>query len=201
MKSGVDRSIVYVREEKAVAKGNGKYEGSGDIRVAVIGFCGKTYPLAYTFGRDAYDNNFIKTFYEIEKLKILLETNNKLWLDINYDSNIKVGTNKRSNRWTHLNALFDHYNRDNFTHKWFTQYNVPIFVWQPKLEKLTLNGLLGPWEFYRIFDPWTAFQELAMFLSNELAPKGKIIPVMKDSDLAEIKGFDKYSFRKDKQTK
>ena len=48
-------------------------------------------------------------------------------------------------------------------------------------------------------DPYTAYQNLSMWVNNQAQPI-KPIPPMKDEDMVSIKGFDKYSFRKDKTT-
>jgi hypothetical protein len=55
-------------------------------------------------------------------------------------------------------------------------------------------------EFYRVFDPYQAYQEVAMWLSNQAVPI-KPIPEMSDEIKAESKGFNKFSFRKDPSSK
>jgi len=60
---------------------------------------------------------------------------------------------------------------------------------------LTLNAELKRLEFIRMFDPYSAFQEIAMWLGNQAEPR-KPIPEIGDETMAEIKGFDKWSFRK-----
>lgn len=55
------------------------------------------------------------------------------------------------------------------------------------------------YNFMRILDPYTIFQELQMWFNN-LAEPAKVMPKFSDKMMAEIKGFDpKYSFRKPKQ--
>jgi hypothetical protein len=60
---------------------------------------------------------------------------------------------------------------------------------------LTWNGSLKEHEFFRMFDPFTAFQEIAMFVSNLAVPL-KPIPKVPDKVLAGAKGFNEWSFRK-----
>lgn len=86
---------------------------------------------------------------------------------------------------------------------WFQKHRSPIIVAEIVNEyegKLTYNGCLKPFEFYRVFDPYLAFQEIAMWLGNQAVP---IKPILKldDVTMAEIKGFDKFSFRKDPSSK
>lgn len=61
---------------------------------------------------------------------------------------------------------------------------------------MTYNATLSTVEFIRVIDPYTAFQEIQMFLGNMAQPE-KPIPKISDEVMAEIKGFDKFSFRKD----
>lgn len=85
----------------------------------------------------------------------------------------------------------------------------PISKWEAERHqdfgKITLNGSslhpqrgLKELEFYRLFEPFTAFQELAMYFGN-IAQPNRPIPTVSDKDLAEAKGFNKHSFRKDPQ--
>ena len=46
-------------------------------------------------------------------------------------------------------------------------------------------------------DPYQAFQEINMWMSNQAMPE-KVIPEIDNKTMIEIKGFDKFSFRKDK---
>lgn len=64
-------------------------------------------------------------------------------------------------------------------------------------QKIVWNSSLRELDFMRIKDPYTAYQELSMYMSNMAFPN-KPIPKIDDKTMAEIKGFDKFSFRKDK---
>ena len=79
------------------------------------------------------------------------------------------------------------------------KHSSPIFLAEtdPRKEtgKITYNAELKPFEFYRVFDSYTAYQEVAMWLSNQAVPI-KPIPKISDKIMIEIKGFDKFSFRK-----
>jgi hypothetical protein len=60
---------------------------------------------------------------------------------------------------------------------------------------LEVNCSLREYDFVRIKDVYTAFQEISMFLGS-LAFPNKTIPHVSDDDMAAAKGFDKWSFRK-----
>ncbi len=64
--------------------------------------------------------------------------------------------------------------------------------------KVTLNCRLRDYKFYKIYDTYSAAQEIEMYLNNLAIPE-KPIPKISDKIMAEAKGFDKYSFRKDKK--
>lgn len=66
--------------------------------------------------------------------------------------------------------------------------------------KIVYNGPLKQYEFYRLFPPFQAFQEINMWLSNQAVPI-KPIPEIPDETMAEIKGFNKWSFRKEPSSK
>lgn len=57
------------------------------------------------------------------------------------------------------------------------------------------NPCLKDLSFMRIYDPASAYQELAMFMANQAAPE-KVMPNIPDDMKAHTKGFDKFSFRK-----
>lgn len=72
----------------------------------------------------------------------------------------------------------------------------PIIVNYPK--KIVYDACLKDVNFQRMFPPALAYQELMMYLGSVLAAPEKPIPVIDDVTMAEAKGFNKYSFRKDK---
>ena len=61
--------------------------------------------------------------------------------------------------------------------------------------KMIFNASLKDYEFFRVVEPYTAFQEIQMFMSNLAVPL-KPIPEIPDKIMVDIKGFDKWSFRK-----
>lgn len=87
--------------------------------------------------------------------------------------------------------------------KWFEKHRSPVFVAEFTSEyegRITYNAALKPFEFYRVFDPYRAFQEISMWMGNQAVPI-KPIPEIPDEIMAEIKGFNKFSFRKDPSSK
>jgi len=108
-----------------------------------------------------------------------------------------------SETWRHLqHDQFDTFfqeaeaRRNQYKHL-FQGSRCPVFICQTGRECIiTYNGCLKDVEFYRCVDPFTAFQEIQMFLGGLAAPE-KPIPRTDDKTLAEAKGFNKWSFRKE----
>lgn len=59
-----------------------------------------------------------------------------------------------------------------------------------------LDSKLSDFEFYQVFDTWSAFQELAQWIGGVIPESSNETVYIKDKDLASAKGFDKWSFRK-----
>lgn len=91
--------------------------------------------------------------------------------------------------------------RDGFD-ELFQLKNSPIFSiesrgeWPKRNEYLIFNCCLKDYQFYRVFDANSAYQEISMYLSNLCFPEPHINPVP-DEINAESHGFNKFSFRKD----
>ena len=61
---------------------------------------------------------------------------------------------------------------------------------------IKLNCRLQDYEFYRVFDPYSAYQELSMYVDGMLAYPGNMVTDIPDEYKIESKGFDKkYGFR------
>ncbi len=74
------------------------------------------------------------------------------------------------------------------------RHSVGMFL-EKTQRKIVYNASLKELEFFRLFDPYTAFQEISMFLGGLAVPL-KEIPQVPDKIMVGIKGFDQWSFRK-----
>lgn len=98
------------------------------------------------------------------------------------------------------------FKNEQWCRSWFDKHRSPIFVAELSTVtnqcgcRITYNAQLKPLEFFRVFDPYQAYQEVAMWLSNQAVPL-KPIPEMTDEIKIQSKGFDKFSFRKAKTKK
>ncbi len=169
----------------------------------IIGFCGKIYPVLFIQSVKKKTKQLCHSLEEVDsfimsnfKKKDIERYTGKKW---KYDNSWGYNQRQDSIKKFFLEAREK---RDSF-HSLFIQHKSPIFVYKSDkgyFDKLFWNEGLKDLEFYRIMEPYTAFQELQMFMSNIAMPE-KEIPVPSDETMAEIKGFDKWSFRKEPKGK
>jgi hypothetical protein len=220
MKHGVDRSVVYKRyqrkAETETRKASMYFPSLGKAGMShrfevkaedfVIGFCGLVYPVVrlspdgWLFDKERREKT--RTAFSIKEVDDYVRKEFRA-----KDSNWYFGRYGARKRFEiHFENVAD----ENGRHaKAFEDNRSPIFVWarrdvfsggkwESKVE-ITWDAKLEPFEFIRMFEPYTAYQEIAMWLNNQAEPR-KPIPEISDEIMVEIKGFDKrYSFRKDKR--
>lgn len=217
---GQDKSVVYLRNEFDVKRFHSpgvfapicRY-GDVNAHAVTIGFCGKVYPLievrvtdesnprrpttkvAFCYNTEAVDN-FLQENISPERFEIYLDSSRfpyyKFWV---------YGFKRRD-----VQKYFHEAEREqNLYENVFIENKAPIFVSDRKWKSLKYSGHPGTifntslkeYEFYRVFDPYMAFQELSMYVGGVLAMPNKKIPEISDEVMAEAKGFDKKtSFRK-----
>ena len=189
---GFDDSIVYIRTEKEIDEHPliPHYSQWETGRWLYIGFCGKIYPvcrISYGFQTDfCYSINdvdkFVSAYFnKFDKASYFGEKNNKYNQYKYTRGNLKIQFEEH--KYSYYKSLF-------------REYNTPIFAVVPFDRRIYINPLLRPYHFYKVMDPYTAFQEISMYVGGVLLAPTKPIPVMSDSIKIQSRGFDKYSFRK-----
>ena len=212
MSLGVDTNRVFVRENRDPIYINNtnrstRYfdkESSTNsyyIKFLLIGFCGEMFPCIRYQGYGV-NNSEPKYIYTNEALSIELPKGKPI---VGYDQNdiefIKQWLNKGviKSIWyaPHDNNKY----MNSFKHIFMT-YKTPYFVIDFPYRtppRCNLMPILRDYKFYKIKDSYTAYQDIDMFLHNQLCdmdnPHIEPIP---DVIKAQSKGFNKYSFRKDK---
>jgi len=217
---GQDQSLLYVRKERTVVIKNedfpfpymlhygGMYWGfrrliSPIMRQYIIGLCGKIYPVIHL--SSSRDNN--KAWcHKLEDVDVFIEANFKKKEVAEYylphnSRKVTVKVWDSSVR----RYLFDKFFKECEAKKeafqeMFIQERCPIIVgaWRSarsKDTKIVYNACLKDYEFFRVIEPYTAFQEIAMFMGNLAVPL-KEIPKIPDLVMVSAKGFDEFSFRK-----
>lgn len=202
----VDLTISYVRNlitqklDKWIFPSFGKNKNSSIsysdrlASVSVVGFCGKIYPLleCTTVQRNILNSEDLPTIniYSKQEADKFFSKYTK-----NYErSNSIYGVNKNI-----VNSFFDECKvNQNKYRDMFLDLRVPIFIarWS-KSKNITLNAKLEDIDFMKLFDSFSAFQEIFMFMSNMAYPDKYIPPIDNDMKIA-THGFDiKKSFRKE----
>ena len=229
MGQGIDTTLVYNRFTKkepikceaswihweALRQG---YTHSDDSTIwmhkQIIGFCGKLHVVIGVLNKTPLGakeiNEITYCYSEPDFFKFVSEHYDDTLIE-KYQNPVKHRHAQFSNRYiekcfsvnqtdyrtTDISGLHEHFKL------------APIFVistgdyrrwtWdQPRT--ITYNPRLSDFNFAKVMDPYTTYQELNMYLSNIAVPI-KPIPHIDDVTMAEIKGFDKYSFRKERTSK
>lgn len=155
------------------------------LRFCILGFCGKIIPVFNLRGvtREPlwfYDpNECIEIFNKVKKSSY---KSSKCEFEYHYRQIYKF--NEEINL-----------NKDKYKELFLVKKS-PIFFIE-KRKEIIWNMKLLSIEFFRVMDTYSTFQEISMFMNN-LSKSEKPIPKIDDKTMVEIKGFDKYSFRKDK---
>ncbi|MBX7258823.1 MAG: hypothetical protein K1Y02_20845 [Candidatus Hydrogenedentes bacterium] len=177
------------------------------VTVKLIGFCGFLFPALEIDNTVFWSTEEIADGLSREYLKAFSLDSEGLMtlLGVNYRWN-RYGT---SGPLTHgswakcvagiVEKCFDEV---------FIQLGIPIF----RLEYVasnrhqcrdriicTLNPHLKQDHFQRVKPPAEAFQEISMYLGNQLATQKDPIPVVSDEIMRDEKGFDEWSFRRHKE--
>ncbi len=215
-REGQDLELVYhrVAREETVPKYpfpmlNEWYWGRSTLRPdgLVVGFCGKLYPIVRIPHYIASNLDHIYC-YTADDVMQWVANNLRKKEYAEY-----AGLMPRRRRWQRTAAttrlavekFFAEVHTVRDRHEaLFKQFNAPIWLADGARWKITkrhprpieINPCLREYEFYRVVDPYTAFQELAMYLGKQAQPE-KPIPVIPDKVMIGVKGFNERSFRKD----
>jgi len=159
-----------------------------DYMYFIIGFCGKFY-LGLRFGDKITYEIKKQTSFVRDKQEVTISYRNT-WIDVSY-YNWFIDENDISTFKKHLESIF-------------LKYNCPTFAViasrNGSKSNVIINPILKEYKFYKVIPSYQVFQEISMYLGNDLVKEKSVkIPVGTDKDLAESKGFNKYSFRKDKE--
>lgn len=181
-----------------------------EISFHIIGFCGKIYgALEVTQHQGKYNvKNPMVFCYNTARVDKFIEDHFKKKQIKAYYAPLSAANKHRNKNWAKppRNKVVEFFaecekNREKY-HELFTEYYCPVFVYSHRWGRtvFTVNDILKRVEFFRVFDPVTAFQEVSMFWGSMAHPL-KPIPEIPDKIMVEAKGFDKWSFRKESSKK
>jgi hypothetical protein len=172
---------------------NTKYSDNSPF---IVGFCGKLY-IGWKFYREV-ENNYgsgdLETYitYDREFVKKNVKT-------VSWHSNLVDDLN-----------FIDTYGPMDI----FRNLKVPIFIYDEDYNRKYINNyrhradsrfivnpILSNYEFYKIIDSFTAFQEIQMFMGGVLGSGEKEIVEVEDKYKITQHGFNKWSFRREPEKK
>lgn len=191
---GVDKNVHYNRfSDEAEIQIRTGYDFPDHSGAHLLGFCGQIYPF---IKMEKFESNDDCYFDKYE----LLET----FFAYSYEE-----YSNKSLEWDDFYGDFggDGIKEKKFFLDWsyqsndiFLKYKTP--VWVLELHRNENIGIINPklkdYDFERIKDPFTAFQDISMYLSNILVEQKETV-IIEDKTKIEKHGFDKkQSFRKRK---
>ena len=216
---GVDKSIVYKRKTEkrkidlnqyfksihSTYTANSIYWGS----FGVISFCGKLYPFRHCEIKTSdymieniqhyiFDPNYITS---ITKKRFEKHNFDRSW---NYYT--KTYKDKRDKIFYSTRDKFSLIQEEVNTLKIHHELKCPVLQFGYGTEdkkygeytesNVVLNPCLKDFGFQRVIDPYTAFQEISMFISGVLGGIEKDTINISDTDMRDAKGFNDMSFKK-----
>ena len=207
--SGQDHSLLYLRQPREEKLRETPFPFTTTLRhwgsdiVAgcnMIGFCGRVVPVLRV--QNPREGTMLPMLcYSLADVDAFVETHFKKAVVERYYAAKRHTYWRERWRYTTHRTLEEFFSecaaqQGKYEHL-FRENRCPVFVYREGCEHtITYNGCLKDLEFYRCVDPYTAFQEIQMFLGGMAFPN-KPIPKIDDKIMAEAKGFDKFSFRKE----
>lgn len=168
------------------------------LSLAYLCFCGKSY--AYLF----FEGLAYSTGTELLEAYRARAREHPEVRDYSHNVEALLDIDRKSKRPYHefLTSLVSSRRGESIGPELFRKLGAPVLLvhrcgnWTTTEYWIKINPCLSDFRFYQLFDPFAAYQELAMYLGNELA-QPDIAPqtVGSDKDLAKAKGFDDQSFR------
>lgn len=182
-------------------------------RCVIFGFCGKIYPMYNIPYSERKFEPLIGRYVRQCAVKHQFVTSSEEIIDIykNHryeDESVAFLDRKKKRGFTQKiidPILSDLYGDDSFG--WlFTELNVPVFVltfdkYRLKDVTLTTNPLLIDYDFGKIMDAYTAYQEIGMYISGVLGVGSTNVVDISDIHMRDAKGFNDSSFKTRKGTK
>lgn len=162
-----------------------------EVKYRLVGFCGNIYPLAFVEKKWSAELKETTFFYDEEKLLSYLTRE-----EVKFKQ-YRGWWWRKSHSLETIDGLKSHFNPKTWDHflPYFQQHKTPVFLIGSK--HLVLNNSLKKFKFQQIKDPFSAFQDIYMFISGVLGVETKPTVEISDKVMAASKGHDgEYSFRK-----
>lgn len=215
MSYGQDQSLIFHRQENKIIMPDNSWGKEPALfqkdctnlrniwelsyRRIIVGFCGEAY-LCYYLELTLPHHPFKVSTYAFneEAVRRFLE----LWLNEKTYLQFLEPTPKNSwrtrLRLDQVQKVFSLFNPNKFFN-YFIDKKIPIFVAQRHLSGRGVvvceNSNLSDVEFYKVIDPYTAYQEISMFIGGVLGVGEPDIIEVSDECKRDGKGFNDQSFK------
>ena len=212
-KTGQDRSVLYLRRPVEIVLRAadlprfpcfGYYANSYykfGIAKYFLGFCGVVYPALRLSAPLGAPGEADRVVFDVDQAVEWITTNLPESVSKHlYDKKRHFG--RRYNGCPRRQEIVEAFSKAHETPPvdLFERFDAPIFIARECPRSVdwdvVINGCLKDLGFYRVKPPQQAFQDLAMWVGGRAQPSMPM-PIVSDVVLAEAKGFDKYSFRKE----
>lgn len=160
-----------------------------DVRLdyILLGYCGKLIPL-YLYQENTHTSSNIICFDNIEEYIQHYKCKGYILKD-------NIWKPKRKFDNSGLKAWIQEFN-NNKVPDIFVALNSPIFLIDAgHKDVIKINPRLLDLGLQRIIAPYTAYQDISTFLSNQLV-REESVPIFSDELKRDAHGFDKWSFKK-----
>lgn len=164
-------------------------------KLFLILFCGKLYPVYEIELFNSYDIFYCYSFEDVES--ITKKVAKKKELDNFYKEKRRVWWDRGGKTQSLAEQFVDFFDKyKGMEVDLNIHFKDKIPVYKITKELIVENPNLKEHEFYRVVDPYQAFQELSMFISGILGGNSPEMVEISDQDKIHKAGFDKWSFRK-----
>lgn len=223
---GIDETQLFIRKkedfdcvkakhyheliDEAPEKGRGLFNNTNNSQAEfmLVGFCGKIYPCYKLFVYDKLlHESCVKYCYNIEQIESFLKEYSPkyysgAWQEVAKSKEFSFSRyefNKQS-----IEDIFKKHSGKEDSSDLFYHYHTSVWLvkkknWDQRAFKgypLTKNPVLKDIGFVRVFDPFTAHQEISQHYFGVLGINEKEIVQIEDKYRVQSKGFDtKYGFR------
>ena len=171
---------------------------SMSVKAILIFFCGKKfigYKLSRTYSGLMVKPSLDKICYTIEDIEEFIQHAEDI------DQKDFYSTKNHFGYFNHriVKEILSK-NGETFNLDLFSEHKSPV-IYLKNLDirnefKLTINPNLKDLEFFKVYNAFTAYQEINMFVSGILSKPEKEMPVISDKLKAQSKEFNEWSFRK-----
>jgi hypothetical protein len=182
---GVDTTLVYNRKQEVIPivdiRGNTSRPVYPYIRhlynrveanPMVIGFCGKLYPVV-----------------EYKGIYYFCRADLKLEISFWYENELReFWACDTEPSYSSLKA-------------YFSQYPVFLYKYKGRDRVVEINPKLSDYSFYKVVDPFTAYQEIVQFLGTFVHPDSTTSEPLTEKQSLQKHGMDNMSFKKPKSKK